>query len=391
MISAANENNVNTPVPLGTPPSGLSFAIIGSRGYPSTYGGYETLVRHLARFIVANGHHVTVYCREPNDGQRVWFEDGVRCVTSRGRDTKSLSTLSFGATSSFDASLRRFDAVLVLNIANGFWMPALRAARIPFAVNTDGLEWRRAKWSALGKFIFKTGAKFSARLAPVLICDSEALGDIWLEEFGRTSEFIPYGGDIREPLSDDPVRELGLEPQTYALAVARLAPENNIELLLDAIEHLGADAPKAVVVGSANFDNPVTDRLTSLQEQGKVLWLGHVSDQQLLAALWQHAGVYVHGHSVGGTNPALLQALGAGAPTIALDTVFNREVLPFDEHIFPHDKAALAKRVAELCASSNERAEMIARGRDAVAGRYRWDDVCRRYTDLLVRLAKARS
>lgn len=375
--------------PAGSP-SGLSFAIIGSRGFPSTYGGYETLVRYLARYLVADGHHVTVYCRERSNGNRVWHEDGVRCVATRGKDTKQLSTLSFGATSTVDASLRRFDAALVLNIANGYWMPLLRAARVPFAVNTDGLEWKRAKWSKLGKAVFRMGAEFSARFAPELVCDSEALGRIWEEEFGRRSVFIPYGGEIRDPLGDTRIRDLGLETRGYVLSVARLAPENNVELTLDAVERLGDRAPKAVIVGSANFDNPITRRLESLQDQGRALWLGHVSDQDLLAELWQNAGVYVHGHSVGGTNPALLQALGAGAPTIALDTPFNREVLPFEQHLYQHSVEDLAERIDGLARDRDEQRALIATGGDAVRARYSWDTVCRDYTDLLIRLAHSR-
>lgn len=372
-------------------PSGLSFAIIGSRGFPSTYGGYETLVRYLARYMVADGHHVTVYCRDKNDGRRVWTDEGVRCIATRGKDTKQLSTLSFGATSSFDASLRRFDAALVLNIANGYWMPALRAARVPFAVNTDGLEWRRAKWSKLGKAVFRIGAEFSARFAPELICDSQALGDVWEEEFGRKSVFIPYGGEIRDRMGDTRIRDLGLETRGYVLSVARLAPENNVELTLDALERLGDAAPRAVVVGSANFDNPITGRLERLQEQGRLLWLGHVADQDLLGELWQNAALYIHGHSVGGTNPALLQALGAGSPTIALDTVFNREVLPFDAHLYRPDANDLADRIRTVCADPVLQRDLVSTGLEAVTGRYSWDDVCRRYTDLLVRLASQRA
>lgn len=390
MQAPSTQSPHDVPEAPGRASSGLSFAIIGSRGFPSTYGGYETLVRYLARYMVADGHHVTVYCRELNDGRRVWVDEGVRCVATRGKDTKQLSTLSFGATSSLDASFRRFDAALVLNIANGYWMPALRAARVPFAVNTDGLEWKRAKWSKVGKTVFRVGAELSARFAPELVCDSQALGDIWEAEFGRKSVFIPYGGEVREALGDTRIRDLGLESRAYVLSVARLAPENNVELTLDAIESLGDRAPKSVVVGSANFDNPITERLERLQTEGKVLWLGHVADQDLLAELWQNAGVYVHGHSVGGTNPALLQALGAGAPTIALDTVFNREVLPFEQHLYPPAVDRLASRLYELVHSPAQQAELIDSGRDAVCSRYSWSDVCQRYTDLLVALARRR-
>lgn len=375
------------PLPETRGSTGLSFAIIGSRGFPSTYGGYETLVRYLARHMVAEGHHVTVYCREPKDGRRVWHEEGVRCIATRGKDSKQLSTLSFGASSIADAALRRYDAALVLNIANGFWLPALRAAGVPFAVNTDGLEWKRAKWSKLGKAVFRTGAELTARLAPELICDSEALGDIWEEDFGRKSTFIPYGGELRGELTDERVRGLGVEPGKYALVVARLAPENNVELTLDAVELLGDDAPKLVVVGSANFDNPITGRLERMQSDGKVLWLGHVADQDLLAELWQHCGVYVHGHSVGGTNPALLQALGAGAPTIALDTVFNREVLANGGHLFEGNSRVLSQQLAAVVASESLRYAMSERGRKVCAARYTWERVCLAYTESLVRLA----
>lgn len=367
--------------------SGLSLAIIGSRGFPSTYGGYETLVRYLAPYIADQGHHVTVYCREPFNGQRVWYRDGVRCIASRGRESKQLSTLSFGATSIFDASLRRFDAALVLNIANGYWMPLLNAAGVPFAVNTDGLEWKRAKWSRLGRGVFRAAAELSARFAPELVCDSRALGDIWKEEFGRGSHFIPYGAELLPPLDVTPVRDLGLESGTYALVVARLVPENNVELTLNALETLGAAAPPLVIVGSANFETALTKRLEALQAAGRAQWLGHVSDQQLLATLWQHAGAYVHGHSVGGTNPALLQALGAGAPTLALDTPFNREVLAREDHLFPPEPNVLGALIAEVVHSDSRRAALIDHGRNAVADRYDWDDVCRSYTELLVELA----
>lgn len=367
----------------------MRLAIIGSRGFPSTYGGYETLVRFLAPHLVACGHEVTVYCRERGpDGARRWMDQGVECVTTRGVDSKSLSTLTFGATACLHAAWRRYDAALVLNIANGYWLPFLRVARVPFAVNTDGVEWKRAKWSKLGRAIFLGGAKLCAWLAPQLVCDSRALGELWREEFGRDSVFIPYGGEIRGELSDQPVRELGLIPGTYVLSVARLAPENNVELTLDAIDLLGADAPKAVVVGSANFDNPITDRLERMQDEGRVLWLGHVADQDLLAALWQHAGVYVHGHSVGGTNPALLQALGAGAPTIALDTVFNREVLGEGPWLYPlGEPEVLATGLAELTRrDASPRPHAVALATGDLAAEYRWPFVLQRYRSMLVHL-----
>jgi glycosyltransferase involved in cell wall biosynthesis len=366
----------------------MRFAIIGSRGFPSTYGGYETLVRYLARHLVADGHDVTVYCRTRDEGRAHWVVEDVRCIATRGIDSKSLSTLSFGATSLIDASFRRFDAALVLNIANGYWLPALRAARTPIAVNTDGIEWERGKWNRLGRATFLGGAQMTARFANALVCDSKALGQLWQEKFGRTSTFIPYGGDTNGALGSSRVSGIGIEPGGYVLSVARLAPENHVDLTLDALDTLGASAPPAVIVGTANFESSTEARLREMEERGRVRWLGHVADQDLLLELWANAGVYVHGHSVGGTNPALLQALGAGAPTLALDTVFNREVLGSDDQLFPLDAAALAASITDVLRSPDRSRRMVERGRAIVASGYTWQGVCRAYTELLEALAE---
>jgi glycosyltransferase involved in cell wall biosynthesis len=369
----------------------MKLGILGSRGFPSTYGGYETLVRHLAPYLVGAGHEVTVYCRERTDtDRRIWTTQGVRCIATAGRDTKSLSTLSFGMTATLDASFRRFDAMLVLNIANGFWFPALRASGTPFAVNTDGIEWERGKWSWVGRAIFRAGAWMSAHNAGELICDSHAIGAIWKEVFGFESTFIPYGASVLGEVGRERLHSAGVPDEPYLLVVARLAPENNVELTLDALDLLGHEGPRTIVVGSANFDSPIEARLRRMEATGRVTWLGHVDDQQLLSQLWAHSAVYVHGHSVGGTNPALLQALGAGAPTLALDTPFNAEVLPYPEHRYPHDVRALADRIRSVVASSSLQREMAQRGRTLVHDRYSWDEVCGAYMDVLVKLASSR-
>jgi glycosyltransferase involved in cell wall biosynthesis len=365
----------------------MKFAIIGSRGFPSSYGGYETLVRNLAPYLVRSGHDVTVYCRTRDEGRRAWVTEDVRCIATHGRDTKSLSTLTFGLTATFDASFRRFDAVLVLNIANGFWLPLLRAARTPFAVNTDGIEWERGKWSRLGRAAFRAGAWMTARNADTLICDSRAIGAIWKQSFGRDSTFIPYGAPVLSNVGRDRLQAIDLGTLPYLLVVARLAPENNVDLALDALELLGDQAPQAVIVGSANFDSPIEARLRKLEAAKHISWLGHVDDQQLLTQLWAHCDVYVHGHSVGGTNPALLQALGAGAPTLALDTPFNAEVLPYPDQRFPPDASALAERIRSFMSSSSLREEAARRGRTLIGEHFAWEVVCRAYMDALAGLA----
>jgi glycosyltransferase involved in cell wall biosynthesis len=368
----------------------MRFAIIGSRGFPSTYGGYETLVRFLARHLDHAGHDVSVYCRTRRGHARTWTVENVRCIATPGVETKSLSTLSYGCTSSIDAAFRQYDAALILNIANGFWMPLLRAARLPFAVNTDGIEWERAKWSPVGRAAFRLGAKMTARLAPELICDSKTIGQIWQREFGRSSTYIPYGAPVITETSNKKLAAAGVPDCPYVLVVARLAPENNVDLTLDALERLGGDAPHAVVVGSASWQAPLEDRLRSLASSGRVTWLGHVADQELLTQLWANAALYIHGHSVGGTNPALLQALGAGAPTVALDTPFNAEIVQDSRFRFAPDAATLAQLIPIVLSSSALRSEMRHTGQQTIADRFTWEQVCQDYTSVLVNLANGR-
>lgn len=357
----------------------MNIAILGSRGFPSTYSGYETLVRHLAAYLVKKDHEVTVYSREPTSKGRVWKVDGVRCISTPGLNSKSLSTPSFGLTSTIDASFRRFDAALVVNIANGFWLPLLRASRIPSAVNTDGIEWERGKWNRLAKRIFKSGAICTAKFANLLIADSQAIAEIWERDFRRSSVFIPYGAPVLNSVGKDKLDAVGLRDQPYVLSVARLVPENNVDLMLDACENIPNSGVSVVVVGSGVGRTPLEERLRDLATTGDVKWLGHVHDQELLAQLQAHCTAYVHGHSVGGTNPSLLQALGAGAPVLALNTRFNAEVIENDDQLFDPVANQLTEKIETLISSASMRAQFISEGRRIVAERYSWDEVCHSY------------
>jgi glycosyltransferase involved in cell wall biosynthesis len=360
----------------------LRIAILGSRGYPSTYGGFETFVRRLAPWLVERGHEVTVYGRGSRH-RSVSVVDGVRVVETRGVDRKAAGTPTHGFTAAIDCLRHRPDVVLALNVANGPSLPLLRAARIPVVVNVDGLEWERGKWGPGGRAAFKLGARLSARFASALVADSREIRRFWTREFGVTPAFIPYGADVIEGVPSDRVAALGVEPGGYALAVARLVPENNVELFLDALEAAGWPVP-AVVVGEANYANPLGIRLQSLTASGRILWLGHVADQDLLTQLWSHAGAYFHGHSVGGTNPSLLQALGCGAPVVAIDTPFNREVLGEEGRLVEAGAATVAAQLKVLLADDAERRSAAALGRQIIQARYSWDEVLLAYETLLL-------
>jgi glycosyltransferase involved in cell wall biosynthesis len=366
----------------------MRFAIIGSRGYPSTYGGYETFVRRLVPEAVGLGHEVVVYCRSGPSRARAWAVDGAECRRTWGIDERRVSTLSFGLSACWDARRQDLDAALVVNCANGYWLRLLRSSGVPAALNVDGLEWERGKWSRLGRAVFRGGAAIAARTADRLVSDSEAVAGIWEERFGVRPTYIPYGAEIVTDEADDELVRLGIEPRSYALTVARLVPENNVPMAIEGVAALaGGSRPLHVIVGSAGPGGEATDYARELAPRAGVRWLGHVDDQRLLRQLYRHSLVYIHGHSVGGTNPALLEALGAGAPVLAFDVVFNREVIGPDGLYF--DSAAqLTARLDEVLGSRELRERLANRGRARVSARYAWPEVCRRYLDLLDELAR---
>lgn len=360
-----------------------SVAVIGTRGYPSYYGGFETAVRKLAPHLADAGWNVTVYSRpeatRPDDPAR---DHRVVSKLTRGAETRNLSTLSYGLTASWDTATRRPDAALVFNVANGYFLPLLRARGIPTLVNVDGVEWHRDKWSRLAKGVFHTGARLTARWADGLIFDARAIAEFWEQNFGVTGTFIPYGGDVPPPLA---VPE-GLKHRGYVLVVARFVPENSVAQFFQAVPAIAARYP-VVMVGNTGYGGDLDDTAQALAERYEsVSWLGHVSNDSLLLALWQHAGVYFHGHSVGGTNPALVQAMAAGAPVLARDTVYNREVLGPTGNFTNTDPDAIAGAVmammddpAGLEASSQAN---ILRAKQC----YSWDAVCEDYQRALLTL-----
>lgn len=175
-----------------------TVAIIGTRGYPSFYGGFETLVRHLAPYLADRGWNVVVYGRPTALSSNPADTDPrVQSVVTPGIDSKSASTLTYGATSALHAMVTNPDVALVMNVANGFWLPFLRLRKIPTLVNVDGIEWEREKWGRIAKIIFAIGGRATAQHATTLIYDSRELGARWEDLSGRTGVFIPYGGDPR--------------------------------------------------------------------------------------------------------------------------------------------------------------------------------------------------
>jgi glycosyltransferase involved in cell wall biosynthesis len=360
----------------------VRIAMVGTRGVPARYGGFETAVEEIGSRLAARGHEVVVYCRG-EDRSEAYL--GMRRVVLPALRSRTTETISHSAASVAHVLAHRVDVALVFNAANAPLLPLLRAARIPVGVHVDGLEWKRGKWGPTGRRYYLMAERTAVRWADALIADAVGIQDYYRERYGAHARFLPYGAPLLEAPALHRLSELGLRTGGYHLVVARLEPENHVDVVLRGYLDSSAEQP-LVVVGSAPYAGSHVDEVNRLAASDvRVRQLGGVWDQELLDALYAGASSYLHGHSVGGTNPSLLRALGAGAPVVAFDVDFNREVIG-DAGLFFADDAEVTTALKQVEADPAEARERGKAGRAAVAERYRWDDVADGYEDLCRRL-----
>lgn len=365
----------------------MRIAMVGTRGVPARYGGFETCVEEVGQRLTKAGHEVVVYCRTtvgPDELDEFPTEHlGMQLVYLPAIPKKTVETLSHTALSAMHLVRHHTDVALVFNSANAPFVPLIRARGIPVATHVDGLEWKRAKWQGAGRMYYRRAESMAVRWSDALIADAQGIADYYDAEFGAQTELIAYGAPILINESTDRVQRLGLEPRKYHLVVARFEPENHVDMIVEGYRRSNAALP-LVVVGAAPYADAYTARIRSLCDD-RVRLLGSVWDQELLDQLYANSTTYLHGHSVGGTNPSLLRAAGAGAATIAFDVNFNREVLDRSGRYFTTAQQVTDEiELAELDPYENVRRGALARAR---ALHYDWDKVARQYEDLCLRLA----
>jgi glycosyltransferase involved in cell wall biosynthesis len=301
--------------------------------------------------------------------------------------SKSLETLSHSALSALHAaSTKRVDAAFVFNAANSPFLPLIRFRGVPTAVHVDGLEWKRTKWGGAGRRYYRMAEKLAVKWADALISDARGIQNYYDQEFRVESELISYGTTIIRRPSHDRLAALGLQPGQYHLVVARFEPENHVDVIVDGYHRSAARFP-LVVVGSAPYSAEYTDRIAAVAaSDSRITMLGGVWDDELLNQLYSNALLYLHGHSVGGTNPSLLRAMGAGTAVAAFDVSFNREVTGESAVFFlSADGVTSALEAVEASPQSASDAGHALQGR--AEQKYNWDDVADQYEELATRLA----
>ena len=355
----------------------LKIAIIGSRGYPYVYSGYETLVKELSERLVQSGNQVTVYCHSKLFTEKPKKVNGINLIYTPSVNSKIFSQLYNSFFSFLHVCFSKVDVVLVLNSANGPFGLLTKIFRKKTCINVDGLEWLRPKWKGLGSSYFKFASKLATIFYDEIITDSTEMNRTYNEKFKINSSVIAYGPTMTFHKNSKILEKLKLNNKDYYLIVGRLIPDNNSKLIIQGF--LNSNSNKSIViVGDVPYnDNYAND--IKLLSSNKVVFTGYVNDQVDLTDLYDNCYGYIHGHEFGGTNPTMINALNLNCQILALDTIFNREMLENKKSVL-FNKNSISKKINEF---EERYEELIQKNTNyKFQKKYDWNFISNQYLDV---------
>jgi glycosyltransferase involved in cell wall biosynthesis len=363
----------------------MKLAILGTRGIPANYGGFETFAEELSIRLAARGHDVTVYGRSNNITYQDPVYRGVRLTILPTIGTKYLDTVAHTFLSVFHALPRRFDCILICNAANAIFAAVPRLGGTPVALNVDGIERKRKKWGAVGRAYYRISEYLATIIPDIVVTDAGVIREYYMKQYAKASVMIAYGTECSRVETTAVLERLGVSSRRYFLYVSRLEPENNAHVVIEAFEKVQTPWP-CLIVGDAPYAHKYIEQLKTTKDP-RIQFPGAIYGQGY-RELQSHAYVYLHATEVGGTHPALIEAMGAGNCVITYDTPENREVVG-DSGLFFHDRQSLTRQVQ----STIDDPALVERLRTKAAARarahYSWDAVTSAYEklfeDLMVR------
>jgi len=372
-------------------PAKLRIGMLGLYGMTMPnlhFTGFETGFGEIAPRLAAMGHDVVMYCRKGSfpEHMRVPEYKGVRLIYVPSPGGKNFS----GVISTFFAVLHAivrggYDVTFFVNVGMGHHAALCRLFGHKVVMNVNGLDWTRAKWGPVARWYFRSAAQSAVRFCAELVTDADAMREFYLREFSKETTMIAYGAYVEGSQDKSLIKQFGVEPDGYYLIASRLIPENHADLIAEAFLASGSSR-KLLIVGGANYDSPFHARLRELSGE-KVLLTGHIDNQGVIRELHCNCFTYLHGHSVGGTNPSLLKAMGYGNCILALDTVFNREVLADGGEFFPPDGAVLAGMLLRIESDPVRVDELRRLGPERIIANYTWEKIAGQYDDLFRQVA----
>ncbi len=369
----------------------INISIIGTRGYPYVYSGYETFVKQLSERLVLKDCNVTVYCHKGLFNKRPKELKGIELVYLPTIETKILSQPIHSFLSIIHACFSNTDVVLVVNSANGPFGLLTKLFRTPTAINVDGLEWLRPKWKGLGSIYFKWASKMATLFYDQIINDSDEMRKVYLNLFKRDSKVIAYGADIRESESPQLINKYNLKHRDYFLVIGRLIPDNNADLIIKGFLKSNSNK-KLVIIGDVPYEDSYASNLKKIKDKRLIL-TGYVKDQNLLAELYLNCYVYVHGHEFGGTNPTMIKAMAYGSAILALDTVFNQEMLQKGKFglFFKKELISVTNQI-DYCEKEKSLIDKLRQESvNGITNKYNWDFITSQYLEVFKSLISQRN
>lgn len=361
---------------------GRKIAILGTRGIPAQHGGFETFAEEIAIRLVSHGLEVTVYCMTKKRRPQALYK-GVRLVSIAVPRLGPLTTIIFDLLCLWKAR-KGFDLVYMLGYGSSLFTCIPRLWGTPVWINMDGLEWKRSKWGGIAKTYLKIMEFIAMRFANRIIADAEGI-KAFLYERHRVDTpcaMIAYGTQIIDQVPSTVILdERRLKPYHYYLVVCRLEPENHVQEVVEGYSRSGSSLP-LVVVGDHRKPTAYVRRLLEWKSD-RVQFYGAIYDRDRLAELRYYCTAYLHGHSVGGTNPSLLEALGCGNIVIAHDNPFNREVAG-DAATYFNNSDEIPAIIGRLETMNDaQRTSAAARARKRIQDHYTWERITDAYIALL--------
>lgn len=360
----------------------MKIAILGTRGIPGNYGGFETFAEQLGTRLAARGHEVTVYCRRHYSTGDARSYKGVRLVVLPTIRHKYFDTVVHTLFSVIHALTGRFDVILICNAANSIFSFIPRLFGTPTLVNVDGLERKRKKWNWIGRTYYLLSEWLSTFLPTAIVTDAQVIRDYYATRYRKESSMIAYGAEVARHADPERLAQFGLVSNEYVLYVSRLEPENNAHLVIEAYRDVRTNWP-LVIVGGAPYAEEYIARLKSTPD-GRVIFLGFVFGEDY-RALQQNAYCYVHATEVGGTHPALIEAMGAGNCALTLRTPENLEVIG-EAGLIYDSVADLTRQLQQVLDHPEMIGEYRLRAMARVIRYYNWEQITDQYELLLAGL-----
>ena len=364
----------------------MRIAIVGTRGIPAKYGGFETFAQEVSPLLVKAGYVVTVYCDKSELNNIPSEFNGVKL--RQLWTTKSRNPLLYYYLSVYHG-LKENDIIIVAGTGGSFFYFLNFFHRKKIITNTDGIESRRAKWSFIKRRLIKLSEILAIRYSDYLIADSKGISQYLLDNYpnlvGNKLSTIEYGAPINNTLNSDYLRKYELTVNDYFLVVSRLEPENNLKMIIDGYK-LTDNTKHLIIVGNIIMNDYVKSLLE--YQSDRVRFIGGVYNNDELSTLRTGAFAYIHGHSVGGTNPSLLEALGSSNICICHNNIFNREVT--DNHqLYFSDANELKSRIEEINKQSVTTCFQLKENAvNRIINYYNWRNITNKYISLLKKIVE---